>query len=61
MPSAGAVWVYAFSERGVLLLVGGVRWYGSKQKGGVACNKQRCVVVVVAGKREMHCSSQSSE
>lgn len=46
---------------GVLLLVGGVRWYGSKQKGGVACNKQRCVVVVVADKREMHCSGQSSE
>ena len=50
MPSMGAAWVYVFSERGVLLLVGGVRWYGGKQKGGVAC-KQKCVVVVVASKR----------
>jgi len=40
----GAVWVYVFSERGVLLLVGGVRLYGGKQRGGVA-RKQRCVVV----------------
>ena len=28
----------------VITVVGGVRWYGSKQKGGVA-RKQRCVVV----------------